>query len=117
MTKSDDLSLSELRDANIRRANEFIPMSKWTLDQRLTELVEEVGELAGRLKRLNRMDEGMYHRSDVSRADLMEQMADELADVQITLDLFGAKAGIDLACAVRKKFNKTSAKHGLSVYL
>jgi len=37
--------------------------------------------------------------------------------VIIYLDLIADKAGIDLATAIRNKFNKDSAKHGFDVLL
>lgn len=44
-------------------------------------------------------------------------LADELADVVIYLDILAAQLGIDLGEAVMKKWNKTSEKVGVPMYI
>lgn len=45
------------------------------------------------------------------------QLAEELADVMICVDLIAMQYGIDLGAAGREKFNATSRKVGLSTMI
>jgi NTP pyrophosphatase (non-canonical NTP hydrolase) len=72
----------------------------------MTALTGEVGETANLLKKLRRGD-------SVS----MRDVADELADVQIYLDLLAAHLGVDLEHATISKFNEVSRKKGATTFL
>lgn len=73
----------------------------------MMELAGECGEACNVAKKLARHEMGWVGGDkDVSK------LADELADVVICADLAAQRAGIDLAAAVRQKFNATSEKHG-----
>ncbi len=76
------------------------------------ELAGEVGELCNVVKKLVR--EALDIRG--SQAMLID-LADEVGDVMICLDLLAAEYGIDLAYAVECKFNKTSEERGLRTRL
>lgn len=94
--------LYELRGANIERAEQIYPQCKsWSLMERACELGGEAGEALNAAKKIQR--DGMTN-------DRLEALAEELADVVICADLVAEKAGICLAGAVAKKFNKTSRK-------
>lgn len=47
----------------------------------------------------------------------MEDVADEMADAIISLDLLASEMGIDLGEAVARKFNRTSVKYDLKTRL
>jgi NTP pyrophosphatase (non-canonical NTP hydrolase) len=123
--------LAALREVNVARDKEWDPEHKITLSYRGNELAGEVGEvceiidqlffaalgnkLASQIgqvcnlvKKLERQRLGLRG----SRAT-KEQLARECADAQICLDLLAMQAGIDLAAAVREKFNATSDANGL----
>lgn len=106
------MDLQELRIANIRRNIEWDASDQLTPSFRGNELAGEVGEACNVIKKLER------ERLNIagSRATL-EQLADELADVIICVDLIGMIYGIDLAKAVRRKFNATSDNVGLKTRL
>lgn len=123
-----DLSFEELRAANVTRAEEW-PGPSVDLSFTGNELAGEIGEAleqaigvillaaaGGRasniVKKLERERLGVAG----SRASL-EQLANEVADVVICTDLVARKAGFNLAEAVRRKFNITSEKVGLSTRL
>ncbi len=76
------------------------------------ELAGEVGEALNVVKKLERERLGMAG----SRAT-KQDLADELGDVAICLDLLAASLGVDLERATAEKFNKTSAKMGFPVKL
>lgn len=71
------------------------------------ELGGEVGEILNVVKKLRREEMG-WRGSRATKADL----ADEIADGVICLDSLARHYGIDLAEAVTRKFNATSAKNG-----
>lgn len=102
---------TSLRDANFMRAKEWEGGAgvKLSLSYRGNELAGECGEACNILKKLDREILGMVG----SRATV-EQLAEELADVIICVDLCAMDLGIDLDKAVAKKFNKTSEKYGLN---
>jgi NTP pyrophosphatase (non-canonical NTP hydrolase) len=102
------LSLRMLRDANVRRQQEWDTDNKIDLAFRGVELAGEVGEACNVLKKLERERRGI-----VGSRDTVEHLAEELADVLICADLIAMDMGIDLAAAVSEKFNKTSKANGL----
>jgi NTP pyrophosphatase (non-canonical NTP hydrolase) len=97
-----------LRAANAARQKEWDAGGKIDLTYRGNELAGEVGEACNVIKKLERERLGIRG----SRATV-EDLASELADAMICLDLVAMAAGIDLEAAVRKKFNETSEKNGL----
>lgn len=108
------LTFYDLRHANIHR------QQLWEQDGALeftdvyygNALAGEVGEACNVIKKLERERLGAAG-SRATRDDL----AEELADVLIYVDLLAAKFDIDLDRAVTNKFNKTSRKLGFGVYL
>jgi len=108
-----DLGLHELRRANDERAELWRrggpPLS---LEFSVIELCGETGELANAIKKYLRAKHGI-----AGGVAEMEPIVEELADVVICADLLAKKLGIDLAEAVRAKFNKTSDKMGFDVKL
>jgi NTP pyrophosphatase (non-canonical NTP hydrolase) len=100
----------------LRKANK-IRQIEWDGDKvgilfRAIELAGEVGEAMNIVKKLER--ERLHIKG--SRATI-DELADEIADVVICADLLAMQLDIDLAEAVRRKFNATSAKYGLSTRL
>ncbi len=104
--------LSILRQANEQRQKEWDPTDAITLEYRGNELAGEVGEACNLIKKLARERLGLRG----SRANFGE-LAEELADVVICIDLIAMMCQIDLSYAVERKFNATSAKYGLSVVI
>jgi NTP pyrophosphatase (non-canonical NTP hydrolase) len=101
-----------LRQANTERQKEWDEGNQITLSYRGNELAGEVGELCNVLKKLEREKMGIRG----SRASV-EQAEEEAADGVICIDLICADLGIDLWAAVRRKFNKTSDKNGLTTHI
>jgi NTP pyrophosphatase (non-canonical NTP hydrolase) len=87
------------------------PMSSWSLSDWMTATLGELGEAANIAKKLNRVRDGIPGNVE-SEPQLRAMLADELADAFIYLDLLAQSQGIDLAQAVRSKFDRTSRKIG-----
>jgi NTP pyrophosphatase (non-canonical NTP hydrolase) len=105
MTKS--LTFDDLRFANVQRNKEWDPENKITGLFRSTEYAGESGEVSNKVKKLEREAMGLKG----SRTTLYE-LAMELADAQITLDLIAMHYNIDIAEATRLAFNAKSEEHG-----
>ncbi len=98
-----------LRLADLARQREwYTGAARVDLAYRGNELAGECGEACNVIKKLERARLGV-RGSTASRQDL----ADELADVIICVDLIAGDCHIDLEEAVRAKFNATSEKYGL----
>jgi len=104
--------MTTLHDIRVSNANRQV---EWTggkqrpsLSFRGNELAGEVGEACNILKKIER--ERMGYPG--SRATV-EDLAEELADVVLCVDLTAMEFDIDLGAAVERKFNKTSEKVGL----
>lgn len=87
------------------------PLASWSLSDWMTATAGELGEAANVIKKLNRYRDGILGNSE-SEAELRAQLADELADTFIYLDLLAQAAGVNLPEAIRDKFNRTSRKIG-----
>jgi NTP pyrophosphatase (non-canonical NTP hydrolase) len=86
-------------------------LHSWSLSDWMTATLGELGEAANIVKKLNRVRDGVPGNSETPEA-LRAALSDEIADAFIYLDLLAQSAGVDLADAVRAKFNRTSAKIG-----
>lgn len=106
------LSFYLLRAANETRQQEWDKDGVITLSYRGNELAGEIGEACNVIKKLERERLGIRG----SRATT-EQLAEELADAIICIDLIAMQAGIDLGITTRNKFNATSEKYGLATRL
>jgi NTP pyrophosphatase (non-canonical NTP hydrolase) len=106
------LTLAGMREANLRRVREvWGHEDDWTPADWLGCVLGELGEVAHALKEARRSGDRSRAPEDGSG------LADELADTLLYLDLLAARCGIDLAEAVRAKFNRTSVAVGSVVRL
>lgn len=108
-----DLTFANLRAANLSRCAKWHPggLSDWSLSDWFTATMGELGEAANVAKKLNRERDGIAGNSQ-SQEELRSDLADEIADIAIYLDILAASEGIDLAAAITRKFNLTSVKVG-----
>ena len=86
-------------------------MSSWSLSDWFTATMGELGEAANIAKKLNRVRDGIPGNG-LGECQLRDNLADEIADTFIYLDLLAQSQGLSLAAIVRSKFDKTSAKIG-----
>lgn len=101
------MEFKKLREADQKRAGEW-GKEKMSLSFKGLEMAGECGEACNVLKKIEREKAGLVG----SRATV-EDLAEELADVVICVDLICAEFEIDLWEAIKNKFNKTSGKYGL----
>lgn len=115
MVETKSLCLNDLRTVNVDRCERAFAhkLSDWSNSDWGVATVGEAGEALNVVKKLNRVRDGLGHMNKEGEADLKQQLADEMADVAIYLDLWAASQGIDLAQAIVNKFNRDSAKHGV----
>lgn len=107
------MSFDGLRAANMSRCSRWHPrgLNEWSLSDWFTATMGELGEAANIAKKLNRERDGIAGNT-VPEEQLRAELADEIADVAIYLDILAASEGIDLQRAIAAKFNKTSEKVG-----
>ncbi|MBO9418482.1 MazG-like family protein [Labrenzia sp. R4_1] len=106
------MKFSDLRQANITRQKEWPGNDQADIAFRGLEVAGEFGEVAEALKKYLRGTRGIKG----STAELQD-VANEMADAIIALDLLADQMGIDLGAAVTRKFNATSKKYGLETQI
>ena len=83
----------------------------WSASDWMVATMGELGEAANVMKKLNRERDGI--KGNTATADaLREQLASEMADTFIYLDLMAQALGIDLESAVRRTFDAKSRQIG-----
>ena len=107
MDESND-SLTRLRKSNQARHAEWSKGKEISIDFRAMEVGGEAGEVLNEVKKLSRERMGI-----LGSKSSPEKLAEEIADVIISIDLLAMEFNIDLALAVQKKFDATSEKYGL----
>jgi NTP pyrophosphatase (non-canonical NTP hydrolase) len=101
----NDSFLKRLRKLSVERCEQyFFPINHWSVLEWAGAAAGEAGETANVAKKIKRGDKNPWI--------LKDQLADEIADTVIYLDLLCASEGIDLEDAIRHKFNKVSQEHG-----
>jgi NTP pyrophosphatase (non-canonical NTP hydrolase) len=106
--------LDRLRQANTTRCDRWHPpdTEPWLGVDWSNAMQSEAGEAGNIVKKLRRHETGARNEGDPSPAELLVELADEIADTAIYLDLLAAFYGIDLADAIAAKFDRTSEKFG-----
>ena len=87
-------------------------LDSWSLSDWMTATAGELGEAANVIKKLNRVRDGIPGNKETPD-ELRSQLAEEIADVAIYLDLLAQAAGFDLETIREEKFTKTSKKNWL----
>ncbi|WP_372394008.1 MazG-like family protein (plasmid) [Azospirillum sp. HJ39] len=117
---TDGLTFNALRGANTARLPTFKNAqgqpahsqpdgSDWSLNDWMTAVAGETGELANLLKKVR--------RGDLSLEEARPSIAKELADVVTYLDLLAMQCGVNLGQATIDKFNEVSARVGSPIRL
>lgn len=104
------LTFDKLRQADRERAAAFVDTdwdcSDWSVADWAVALAGEVGEACNLIKKRRR-----------GSAIANDDIARELADVQIYLDLLANKLGIDLGLWTVRKFNEVSIRQKVNVFI
>jgi NTP pyrophosphatase (non-canonical NTP hydrolase) len=114
------LSFAALRAANIMRIPLFTDRhgkpchsqpdgSDWSKGEWCNAVTGELGELANLIKKVQ--------RGDFTMEEARPNIAKELADVQVYLDILAFQCGVDLGKATQEKFNEVSRRVGCDVVL
>lgn len=113
------MNLTELREANVRRCEEvFHSLHSWSPTDWACAMAGEAGEVCNAVKKLRRHEDGTNTAKDPQTEwDCRLQIAAEIADTIIYLDLLAARLDIDLASAIRFKFNAVSDRMKSTVRL
>ncbi|CDP51964.1 hypothetical protein [Devosia sp. DBB001] len=92
------LTFAELRRVNVARCIEGWkhPLDSWTIPDWLVAIGGEVGEALNIVKKLNRERDGIIGNQKVA-SELLDDLADELADVVIYCDLTLARLDAPLS--------------------
>lgn len=106
------LRLDQLRAANVERNKFWDAGGVIDASFRGNELAGETGEACNVIKKLERERLGIK-----GSRDTVEHLAEELADVIICVDLIAMHYGVDLSHFVAAKFNLTSRKQKLPVFI
>lgn len=94
------LTFNELRRADVERSRVSFPMcADWTSRDWACALSGEVGEACNLLKK--ELRDGKLDKTELAK---------ELADAVVYIDMLAAKYDIDLAEAVVSKFNEVSVR-------
>lgn len=109
---TDGLTFNVLREANNSRQREWPGNEQADTAFRAIELAGEAGEVCEAVKKFLRLKRGIKG-STATREDI----ASEMGDLLVSLDLLAVDLGINLGEAVREKFNATSAKYGMRTYI
>lgn len=106
------LTFDVLRRANIlrqplfkNRKGELAHSDDWSPNDWFTAIAGELGEAANILKKVR--------RGDFSLDEVRPELAKELADAQVYLDILALRCGIDLGQATMDKWNEVSERIGI----
>ena len=117
-----DLTFAEVSRVNQSRASEWHPgfgrlSGNWNGADWSNAMQGEAGEAGNVVKKLRRVETGTVGSRDKSEAELRLDLAAELADTFIYLDLVATYYGINLQMAIIDKFNKVSTREGFTQFL
>jgi NTP pyrophosphatase (non-canonical NTP hydrolase) len=111
------LTFDALRALNVPRVAAFgQTLASWSPMEWACAAAGEMGELCNALKKRSRKEDPKRPGHDITGKPIpsVRDVADEIADVIIYLDLLAAREGIDVGDAVARKWNEVSAKMGFA---
>lgn len=109
------MDMQEFSDENLTRCESpkgfNHALKSWSTSDWFTAVMGELGEAANVAKKLNRVRDGIPGNKETPE-ELQENLAGELADTFIYLDLLAQSLDINLSEAVTKTFNAKSEEIG-----
>jgi NTP pyrophosphatase (non-canonical NTP hydrolase) len=110
---NEDLTLAEISAINAQRCEKWHgEADPWTSADWGNAVAGEVGEMCNVIKKLRRIETGVIGVKDPPKGELLNMLADEVADVYLYLDLLATHHNINLAEAIKQKFNAVSVREG-----
>lgn len=109
---TDGLTFNVLRGANRRRQQEWPGNEQADVAFRAIEVAGEAGEVAEAVKKFLRAERGIKGSTATK-----DDVAHELGDLLVSIDLLADSLGINLNDALRNTFNDTSERYGMRTYL
>lgn len=109
------LTFAQLREINVTRCKNswHTDLSDWSVAEWGNATAGECGEACNVAKKMLRLDKAMRPElADKTRDGYKQDLAQEIADTLIYLDLWAASEGIDLELAIRNAFNNKSVEIG-----
>jgi NTP pyrophosphatase (non-canonical NTP hydrolase) len=112
------LTIAEVQAANVERANRWHggDFRNWSGLEWAGAMCGEAGEAANVTKKLRRIELGLngnaWSDRKLDQDQLVIALAGECADTLLYLSLLASRYGVNLASAVREKFNAKSAEMG-----
>lgn len=112
------LTIAEVQAVSVERSNEWHDgdFRQWSGLEWAGAMCGEAGEVANVCKKLRRLETGAagnaWSERPLERDALIEALAGECADTFLYLTLVASRYGINLAMAVRDKFNSKSEAMG-----
>jgi NTP pyrophosphatase (non-canonical NTP hydrolase) len=121
---SQGMTFSRFAQANRSRCERWYPegIESWDLNKWMVAITGELGEAANKLKKLNRLEDKLVGNKGTVSEDpfaLIQDIAEEIADVVIYADLFiqcaaemAVNPKLTLEQVIRTKFNEVSERNG-----
>lgn len=108
------LTFAELRAANVKRCVEGFghTLDSWSVAEWGNAVAGECGEACNVAKKIIRFRDGVAGNAQKTKEEYLSDLAAEIADTLVYLDLWAASQNIDLGEAVRLAFNKKSEEIG-----
>lgn len=111
-----EMSFDTLRRVNVERCEAvFHRLDAWSPADWAVALGGEVGEALNEVKKLRRLDDSTGPNDHRTKQEIIQAIANELADTVIYADLLAARLKIDLGRAIVGKFNEVSRRRGYNV--
>ena len=105
------LNFAMLARANIIRCKRWHDPESWSPQMWGLAAAGEMGECCNALKKLHRHDEGIQQNAaPKSRDQLVQDVAMEIGDTVVYLDLLAERLGLRLEDCVRDTFNRISVR-------
>src|SRR5438046_2625157 len=116
------LTFEQLREANNKReanATKYKACEHWNLSDWTNALAGEVGEACNITKKMSLMWPSAEYKltTEQEAVDLVDELANEIADIVIYADILASKIGRSLPEVIRHKFNLVSNRIGSDVRL
>lgn len=111
----DNLTFERVRRINVARCNKWHPGfpeadDKWTGADWSNAMAGEAGEACNVVKKLRRAEFDLKGAVDDSPTELVDKLADEIADTFLYLQLLAEFYDIDMPAAIVRKFNAISVR-------